>query len=285
MFRPGRVFKVKVEMSPDLIGFGRATILECDKNRLYVRIRSSRTETKPLPKGTRIWFVGNSADNRFNGLWATEVLGTRKIGGVTALECRTPKFQPQAQQRRHRRAAFKTPVELKDDRIPSKTRTMSRDISRSGLGFSVFDQCAQLFTPGEVIEIELKTATDDIPLKATIISSRYNWLLNRTDVGVEFVDLNPDTVQALDRLLVWLGSTPRQSDLSLSDTSGSLSRWLKSGKEDKSFLASGAARSGQEINEEEKEEEDDDDEEDEDGEDDDRDDYPRSNYKVPGGKI
>ncbi len=252
MFRPGQVFKVKVELSPELVGFGRATILQSERKHILFRLKNSRGDKQTVPKGTRIWFVSNMSDNRMNGLWHSVVTDVRLLAGQQAIECRVPVFEPFSdrpeQRRRHKRAALQVPVKMLGTQWEDlEDSVISRNISRSGIGISVLQECPQRFTPGEEVDFILQTVTVDIELQGRIINARYNWLSNRTDVGLELLNMTPKSVDSLDRILLWLGSRPRKEapeEAQKSET-GALAAWLKSEKGDRKLLrtASGASES------------------------------------------
>lgn len=244
MFRPGQVFKVKVELSPDEVGFGRATIVDCKPKHIVFQLRTSHGGKQAIPKGTRIWFVGNANDNRMNGLWGTIVTDTRLYEGKHAFECKTPVFEPfrnlPEQRRRHKRATIQVPVKLNGTDWKDLERcVLSRNISRSGLGLSVLRDCPHRFPPGMELSVVLKTTSLEVELQGAVINTRYNWLLNQTEVGLEFRDLPANSVDSLDKILLWLGSKPRKEEVK--SESGALAGWLKSSKESRRFLGAQGA--------------------------------------------
>lgn len=257
MFRPGQVFKVKVELSAEQVGFGRATILESDGKRLLFRLKSARGDKQLVPRGTRLWFVGNVNENRMNGLWTSVVTNTRLHAGQQAIECKLPVFEPfkqDAQRRRHQRAPLQVPVIIKGGVWRDlEDSVVSRNVSRSGLGISVMQECPDRFIPGEDIAIVLQTATVDITLHGRVINARYNWLSNRTDVGLEFAGLTPEAVDALDRVLQWLGTRTRKEtgEVLLKSEAGALASWMKTTPDDKRFFrtAPGAATDMNDVTE------------------------------------
>src|SRR5262249_3327037 len=99
MIKEGHVYKVKVELSPDTMGFGRAMVISIDNQRIYVQLKSSKGNKLNVPVGTKIWFVSSAAQNRFNGLWSSEVKGSRAVNGIPCLECRLPRFEQSTQRR------------------------------------------------------------------------------------------------------------------------------------------------------------------------------------------
>lgn len=234
MFTPGQIFKVKIELSPEMIGFGRATVIDADSKKVLVQIKSSKGERKSLPVGTRIWFVGNSLDNKFNGLWASTVLGSKTVKGMQVLECKTPKFQSQVQRRHHRRAIYRAIVKIKISDDGRHLVGHSRNISRSGLGCSLPDDVTEQLSVDACVNLILETPSKIIPLKGKIITIRYNWLLHRTDIGLEWLDLTPQSVSDLDQTLVWLGTKPRTNTAELQR--GGLSGWLKTEKDNRAFI-------------------------------------------------
>jgi c-di-GMP-binding flagellar brake protein YcgR len=243
MFRPGQIFKVKVELTPETVGFGRATIVECDRKHIIFSLKTTRGDKHAMPRGTRIWFVGNAADNRMNGLWCSVVTDIRLHAGKQAFECKIPVFEPfdtkMEQRRRHKRAALQAHVKLSGDSWSDlKDLVVSRNLSRSGIGLSVLKDCPDRFTPGEWLEIVLQTSTLEIPLKGRIINKRYNWLSNRTDVGLEFLELEDSSVDSLDQVLRWLGSRTRKSVETADEkkNDGALATWLRTEKDNRSLL-------------------------------------------------
>lgn len=241
MFKEGQVYKVKVELSPDLMGFGRATVISADSHRIYVQLKSSKGNKLNVPKGTKIWFVGSSSNNRFNGLWSSEVTGSKLINGVAGIECRTPKFQQHLQRRSQSRMDLTAPLTLLDDEWKNLNAKMTtRNISRLGLGFAVEAECADKFPVGKVISMQIRVGNICLDSKARIVNSRFNWLLNRTEIGAEFADLDVTSLESLDRVLVWLGNRPQGMKAQLSE-SGSLARWVKAGKDNLSLIKAGEA--------------------------------------------
>lgn len=252
MFRPGQVFKVKVELSAEQVGFGRATILEADGKRVLFRLKSARGDKQIVPRGTRLWFVNNMPESKLNGLWSSVVTGGRLYMGDQAIECKTPEFEPfkqQGQRRRHQRAPIQVPVMLTGTQWRDlEDSVVSRNVSRSGIGLSVLQECPDRFISGNELTFVLQTATVDITLEGRVINARYNWLSNRTDVGVEFANLSAEAVESLDRILSWLGSRTRKETgqaLRRSEA-GALAAWMKSSPDDLTFLrtAIGATDAG-----------------------------------------
>src|SRR5271170_64704 len=115
MFKEGQVYKIKVELSPDLMGFGRAMVIALDTQRIYVQLKSSKGRKLNVPGGTKIWFVGSSIHNRFNGLWSSEVKGSKLINGIATLECRLPRFEQSIQRRTQARSELNAPAKLVGD--------------------------------------------------------------------------------------------------------------------------------------------------------------------------
>lgn len=243
MFRPGKVLKVKVELSQEMVGFGRATILEADGNRLYLQLKTSKGQRRVLPKGTKVWFVSDTATNPFNGLWSTTIVSSKIIGGKTAMECNRPKFEALVQKRKQRRVALNCPVRLEGDLWKEVQQANTRNISRSGLGIEIHDDCAEQFQTNHHVDIVVETPVGEIAITSRIVQSRYNWIANRTDIGLEFVRMELEAVSMLDRLLMQLGGKPRtapegkeRGKENKAGGPGPLSGWLKSSKDNISFV-------------------------------------------------
>lgn len=242
MFRPGKVLKVKVELSPDVVGFGRATIVESEGSRIFLQLRTSKGEKRNLPKGTKVWFVSDSAESPFNGLWSTTIVNSKMIGGKTALECTRPKFEAAVQRRKHRRVAVSCPVRVHGDKF-DRLHITTRNVSRSGIGLEANDDCTDDFPSGHHFDLNIDSPIGPIQATARVIQARYNWLANRTDVGLEFVKVEQDAVLTLDRLLVAIGGQPRFAPEGKEGRStgapGQLSGWLKSSKDNVQFVKAG----------------------------------------------
>lgn len=243
MFREGQIFKVKVEISPENSGFGRAKVVSTDNNRIFLHIKSSKGKKLVLPQGTKIWFVDNIFENRFNGLWSSVVVDTKMLKGLPAFECKRPKFESARQQRRQPRVAVRFPVAF----LQGNDRELSaitRNLSRSGIGISIDGDRAARFEPGSQIEFVIKTALCDIALRAKVIRTTYDWLSNCTIIGLEFVSMEETSIKALDRILLWLGTKPRNNTESQKDLEQrTLSRWLKSNPDSHNFIRA-RSRSG-----------------------------------------
>lgn len=239
MFRRGKVLKVKVELSPEVVGFGRATILESEAGRIFLQLKTAKGEKRSLPKGTRVWFVSDSADNPFNGLWSTTILNTRLISGKTALECARPKFEAVVQRRKNKRVAVHCAVRLQGEKYDNLQAT-TRNLSRSGVGIELSEDCSDLFPTGYYIDFVIETPFGPVSVTARVIQSRYNWLANRTDIGVEFIEPTEEAITIVDRLLLSLGGQPRLApdgkEKGFAQPTGQLSGWLKSTKDNVNFV-------------------------------------------------
>lgn len=238
MFRRGKVLKVKVELSPEVIGFGRATILESEPGRIFLQLKTSKGERRNLPKGTRVWFVSDSADNPFNGLWSTTILSSRNIGGKTALECARPKFEAVVQRRRHKRIQVSCAVRFQGAPFENIDAT-TRNLSRSGVGIEITDDCVDVLKTGHLVDFIIDSPFGPIAVKGRVIQPRYNWLANRTDVGIEFVKVPQEAYQTLDRLLLSLAGQARvapEGKEKGTARAGQLSGWLKSTRDNVSFV-------------------------------------------------
>ena len=85
----------------------------------------------------------------------------------------------------------------------------------------------------DVGEINLRTSVK-------VVNSRFNWLMNRTEVGAEFAYLDVKDLENLERLLAWLGNKPQGTKRDLTE-SGSLSRWVRPAKDTLTFVKQSAA--------------------------------------------
>ncbi len=242
MFRTGKVLKVKVELSPDVVGFGRATIVDCDGSKIYLQLKTSKGEKRILPKGTRVWFVSDTSSNPFNGLWSTTIVAAKIIGGKTAMECSRPKFEALVQKRKQRRVSVSCPVKMEGELWKGISAVTTRNISRSGVGVEIFEDCSEQFQTGHHLDLVIESNQGEIAATARVIQARYNWLANRTDIGLEFVRMETEAAEILDRWLIYLGGRPRQAPEGKEKKSereaGLLSGWLKSSKDNISFVKS-----------------------------------------------
>ncbi len=125
VFQKSKAYKVKVEAAPGEVGFGRATIVDKMGEKILVQLKTSREANKVLPKGTRMWFVNESSENSFNGMWATSVLGAQLFSGRTALICSAPRLEALLQRRRTPRAALdvNATIRLEGDETSVHLRT------------------------------------------------------------------------------------------------------------------------------------------------------------------
>ena len=198
MLEPGKSYKVKVELEPGRVGYGRATVLEKTGSRAFVTLRTAKELHAVLPNGSRLWFVSDSPTSTLNGLWSTTVLGTKLFGGKTAMECGPVKFEPLVQRRKSQRVPFVCPVKLANQPLSYAVR--SRNISRSGIGLEANSQYVDEFPVGDNVDIVLLTPLGEIPLGCTVIRTEYNWLNNRTDIGLQFVSMSQQAIEQLERL-------------------------------------------------------------------------------------
>ena len=211
MFEAGRVYKVKIESSPGEIGFGRATVIEKAGNQLCIQIKTSKEANKSFPKGTRIWFVSDSTDSTFNGLWSSSVVGAQIAGGKTSLLCSAPKLDPLLQRRRTPRVNLDVPVRISSvtgDSITADVRSV--DISRSGIALETSRALPD--NVGNELAIVVDSSVGEIPALCRVIRIEKNWLANKSVIGLEFTELSDDAVSTLDNLLVLLGGKPRHAD-------------------------------------------------------------------------
>ncbi len=231
MFEAGKVYKVKVEAAPGEVGFGRATILEKAGNQLCIQIRTSKETNKVLPKGTRIWFVSDSTDNAFNGLWSSSVIGAQHSGGKTSMVCSTPKLDPVVpvvQRRRQPRVVVDAPVRMSNaegQRLGSEIRT--KDISRSGVALETVQALPDDI--GNSVDIVVESSVGEIPVTSRVIRVERNWLANKTVIGLEFTDIKPEAVETLDKLLLLLGGKTRNADAGADESDEEKSKRAKQG--------------------------------------------------------
>lgn len=243
-FQTGKSFKVKVELAPGQIGFGRATVVEREGNKIFVQLKTSKESNQVLPKGARLWIVPDSPIVPFAGLWATTVTGARIVGGHTVMECSLPKFEPQVQRRRAQRLPLDCPVRLAGE---SKSRRVyelrSRNVSSSGLGLEASSRDAEAdFVPGDAAEVVIETHSGEIPVKCRVIRTDYNWLHNRTSIGLEFIDMSEQARHNLDELLHILGASAPKEEAEAKEAGQrqGLFGWVKTTRPDTSFIKSRA---------------------------------------------
>lgn len=239
MFRPGKVLKVKVELAPNMVGFGRATIVETDGGHIFLQLKTSKGEKRVLPKGTRVWFVSDSIDNPFNGLWSTTVISAKLIAGKTTFECSRPKFEAVVQKRKHRRVGVVCPVQLHGEQFEN-LKAHTRNLSKSGAGIECTEDCLDVFVPGHYVDGTVDSPLGPIPFTARVVNPRYNWLGNKTELGFEFIKVEGEAADLLDRFLLSLGGQPRFApegkEKIQRQGQGQLSGWLKSTKDNIKFV-------------------------------------------------
>lgn len=251
MFRHGKVLKVKVELSPEVVGFGRATIVQSEGSRLFLQLKTAKGEKRTLPKGTRVWFVSDSIENPFNGLWSTTVLGSRMIGGKPALECGRPKFEAVMQRRQHKRLVMVAPVRLQGEKY-EQLQASTRNLSHSGVGIEVAEDCSEIFPAGHYVDFIIDSAAGPVNLTARVINSRFNWLGNRTEIGLEFVNVTAEAAATIKRLLASEEARPRlapegKEKVLAPQGSGQLSTWLKSTRDNVNFVKNVELQAGTSV--------------------------------------
>ncbi len=234
MFKPGQIYKAKIELSPTQNGFGRATIVAVDAHSIYFQLKCSKG-TK-VARGAKISFVGSSANNRFNGLWSSEIRGAKIIEGRTCLQSPTPKFEQSNQRRVHVRTDISVPLKVEgDDWKDFDKELVTRNVSRFGLGFAAQGECVERFVLDQMILISYDIGPVHIRNRFRIVNSRFNWLLNRTEIGAEIVDVDTSTLENIENMLTYLGSQLQGTKGQMSDT-GSLRTWVKAGRDNLSFV-------------------------------------------------
>lgn len=197
MLQPGKSYKVKVELEPGKVGYGRATIVEKAGNRLFIQLKTSKEAHCHLPKGSRLWFVSESPTATMNGLWSTTVVGAKIFGGHSAMECGSLKFEPLVQRRKSQRVPFSCPVKLAGQEL--SYAVVSRNVSRSGIGIEAYSQNVDEFPVGEDVDIVLETKQGKTAINCKVIRTEYNWLSNRTIIGLQFVSMSQDAVELLEQ--------------------------------------------------------------------------------------
>lgn len=225
---------MKVELPTGETGFGRATILAKEGNKLLIQLRTSKESHEVMPRGSKLYLVTDSASNPFNGLWSTSVVGARIHGGKTVMECSSPKFQPLDQRRHTQRFSLSCPVTVSSEKkgiFPYEIR--ARDISRAGLGLETEKQDIPEFEFGQMVRVIIHTGTSDIEVECRVVRSQYNWLQNRHSIGLEFVTMTAQESLALRNLFDNLekGVPVSSGESSQWGDSGSLSKWMKGSKD------------------------------------------------------
>lgn len=234
MFKEGQVYKAKVEVSPEVMGFGRATIVAVESRSVFVQLKSSKG--MKVSRGAKIWFVASSQNNRFNGLWLSEIKASKEIDGMTCLECSTPKFEQSTQKRVHARSDLTAPLEIEgDDWKDLAGKIMTRNVSRFGLGFAVQGECTDRFVLDSIVLVTYEVGAIKVRNNFRIVNARFNWLLNRTEVGAEITNMDAPSLENIERVLASLGNQSKGTQRQISE-SGSLSRWVRAGKENTSFV-------------------------------------------------
>lgn len=238
MFQKGKAYKVKVEASPGEVGFGRATIVDKIGEKILVQLKTSREANKVLPKGTRMWFVSESSENSFNGMWATSVLGAQLFSGRTALVCSAPRLEALLQRRRTPRADLDVNASIRLEGEQTSLHLRTKDISSSGIALvSQMDLPAGVDV-GESVIVSIDAKTGRIEATCRVIRIEKNWLANKTVLGVEMTDMDDDSAEVLMKLLNLLG-LDNKSDADTQPATGKLFGWKgeqRGEREDRSFI-------------------------------------------------
>lgn len=243
MFEKGKVYKVKVESIPGEAGFGRATIVDRIGSQLCVQLKTSREANKVLPKGTRIWFVSDSPTNTFNGMWSSSVIGAQIAGGRTVMVCATPRLEALLQRRRTPRVVMEAPVKMfcgDNDHKPS-TDCRSQDISRSGIALETPSDLPQGVEVGTTVALAIQSPHGDINARGRIIRIDKNWLANKNILGLEFVEISPENKEALEKLLILLGSKAKKDDNEEDSVVSGLFGWMGGRDKEDTSLVKGAS--------------------------------------------
>lgn len=238
MFQKGKTYKVKVEASPGEVGFGRATIVDKIGEKILVQLKTSREANKVVPKGTRMWFVNESAENSFNGMWATSVLGAQLFSGRTALVCSAPRLEALLQRRRTPRAALDVNATIHKEGEEERFNLRTQDISSSGIAFLSQNDLPAYVEVGENIIVNIETKTGGINATCRVIRIKKDWLANKTVLGVEMTDMDDDASENLMKLLALLGLEGKTEEETVA-TTGKLFGWKgehRGEREDRSFI-------------------------------------------------
>lgn len=214
MFQPGQILKVKVETKPGEFGFGRATIVDRSGKNILVLVKTSKGGNQQLSKGTNLWFVNDSPRLTFNGMWASQVVGSQIVKGKTVLVCTSPKLEPLAQKRALKRVSVNLPVTISfDNEGEEKHDFRTIDLCKSGSSIEASNLEPEVIDVGKELGATLHTEDGEVSIKARVIRIEQNWLQKKTSVALEFIALSKESSDRLDKLLVKLGGNPRSSDL------------------------------------------------------------------------
>jgi len=235
MFKVGDSYKVKVEFPNGNVGFGRANILAKEGARFFVVVRNAREAKEHPPVGSLIYLVGNYQENLFNGLWSAKVVGEKIIEGSTALEISNPKFTPIQQRRKAVRKTFACPVTVvREETNEQPINASSRNISFGGIALESEDKALEKLLLGECVDVSFKTKFGSVDVKCRTVRTDYNWLANRSDAGLEFVELDPQQKDLLEKLLNSLGADSEETDRG--NMQAGLAGWMKGSKIDTKFV-------------------------------------------------
>lgn len=227
MFHPGSVLKVKVEIRPGELGFGRATVIDRVGNQILVQIKTSKESNKAFEKGTKLWFVSETATATFNGMWASYVVEQRLVGGRKAMLCAAPKLEPIVQRRGQMRAKLDVGVKIRFAGTDEPVEFRSIDICQSGMSVETSANLPQNLESGDMVGLLVEAPPGEFFSSARVVRVERNWLVNKVEIGVEFMDMPKDVEEILDKTLVKLGQT---QDVDLTKDKGQatgLSGWAK----------------------------------------------------------
>ena len=250
MFEVGKVYKVKVESEPGNVGFGRATIIEKSGGQIDIQVKTSKEAVVNLPRGAKIWFVNDSTDSTFNGLWASTIVNSHTAQRKTTLTCSAPKYEPPMARRRAPRVSIDVPVKmssLEDAPIGSNIRT--KDISRSGIGLETGEELPESL--GDEVKIVIESSVGEIATECRVIRVDKNWLANKCTIGLEYMNMDTANVATLDKLLILLGGKPRHAEVGVGDGTAQkqtgLSEWMTSSRSSVPVLNLDQAEAGEEA--------------------------------------
>jgi hypothetical protein len=243
MFKSGDIHKVKVELPDGDSGFGRAKVVQVEGSRFWVQLNSSGALSKQYPSGTHLRFVNDRADDRFNGMWSTTIVGERIVEGHTAFECTSPKFTPVVEQRKHPRITFTSPVWLSIDQ-GGVIEVTAKDISRGGICLEAKEDDFEHLQLNSQVHITIQNSIGDIAVICRVARKTSNWLMNTCEIGLEFGQIPEVDKQNLINLLTSLGYTEtaqgQAQALSESQKLAGLSNFLKGNTGDKSLIGKDA---------------------------------------------
>lgn len=234
MLQAGKTYKVKVELNSGEVGYGRVVVLSKEGSKFLIQLSTSKQSNQVLPKGTKLSFVSDSMSNPFNGVWTTQVSAARIHSGKTVMECGSPRFESLAQKRKSQRLSCNCPVSARTDAgIEIDYELIANNISKTGIGLEAQRQDVSEFQVGKQVDLIIASQAGDIAVTSRVVRSQYNWLANRTVIGLEFTQLDDTAAETLTAFLQKLGlqkPDEHQEDMRL------LNSWMKSSRDNMFFI-------------------------------------------------